>query len=191
VTAVAPNVPERVSRPGIETIGGSGHELFVARDALWLRQLTNFSAIPTVSRQGTRYDMGRMRWLGRIIVTFQAVLLAICLAAPLSPLPDIPAIPDGTDVKVVSSTATTVYATGIVRGRVLSMTTSSGKLPRNEKIQLWVGIPVAGAVNDKDVKSISAVTSSSGADILITEGGARVSLTQVLREVYGIRFEMR
>jgi hypothetical protein len=165
--------------------------LFVVWAALWLRQLTNFSAIPTVSRRGTRYDGSRMRWLGWMIVTFQAVLLAVCLAAPLSPLADIPAIPDGTDVKVVSSTATTVYATGIVRGRVLSMSTSSGKLPRNEKIQLWVGIPIPGSVNDKDLKSISAVTSSTGADILITEGSGRVSLTQVLREVYGIRFEMR
>jgi hypothetical protein len=84
-----------------------------------------------------------------------------------------------------------VYATGVVRSRALVMTTSNGKLPRNERIHLWIGIPVTGAGDDRNVVSITAMTSSAGTDILVGEGKDRVLLSQLLREAYNIRLEMR
>jgi hypothetical protein len=132
-----------------------------------------------------------MRGLGWMFTVIQSVLLALALAGPLAPLPGVPAMPDGTDVKVVNSTAQAVYATGVVRSRALVMTTSNGKLPRNERVHLWIGIPVGGGSDDKNVVSITAMTSSGGTDILVGEGKDRVLLSQLLREAYNIRLEMR
>jgi hypothetical protein len=84
------------------------------------------------------------------------------------------------------------YDAGPMRGLgwLLSVTTSSGKLPRNERVHLWIGVPVAGS-DQKNVVSITALTSSSGSDILVGEGKDRVQLSQLLREAYNIRLEMR
>ena len=86
-----------------------------------------------------------------------------------------------------------VYATGIVKAKGLTMTTPSiaKRLPASERVQLWIGIPSAADSSNRDLKSFAAVTSPTGTDLLIGEGKDRVSLTQVLREAYGIRFEVR
>jgi hypothetical protein len=132
-----------------------------------------------------------MRGLGWFVTITKMVLLAVAVAAPLLPLPSIPSVPDGTDVKVVSAT-TAVYATGVVKNRVLSISTTSGKLPSNEKVQLWIGIPTPGDSSNRDLKSLPAVTSATGTDIIIlVEGRERVSFTQLLKDAYGVRLELR
>jgi hypothetical protein len=131
-----------------------------------------------------------MRGLGWFVTITKMVLLAVAVAAPLLPLPSIPSLPDGTDVKVVSAT-TAVYATGVVKSRVLSISTTGGKLPSNEKVQLWIGIPNLSDPNNRDLKSLAAVTSASGTDIFVGEGRDRVSFTQLLKEAYGVRLELR
>lgn len=133
-----------------------------------------------------------MRHLAWLMMILKGTLLAITLAANLSPLAGIPVIPDGSDVKVVSLDAA-VYATGVVKARVLTMTTPTAakRLPANERVQLWIGIPSATDPSNRELKSISATTTPTGTDLLIGEGKDRVSLMQVLREAYGIRLEMR
>lgn len=122
----------------------------------------------------------------------KGTLLAVALGAGLPPLAGVPAIPDGSDVKIVSLDAA-VYATGVVKGKGLTMTTpnTAKRLPASERVQLWIGIPSAADSGNRDLKSFSAITTATGADLLIGEGKDRVSLTQVLREAYGIRFEVR
>ena len=122
----------------------------------------------------------------------KGTLLAIALGASVPPLAGVPTIPEGSDVKIVSLDAA-VYATGIVRSKLLTMTTPSAakRLPASERVQLWIGIPSAADSSNRDLKSISAMTTATGTDLLIGEGKDRVSLTQVFREAYGIRFEMR
>lgn len=126
------------------------------------------------------------------MMMMKGTLLAIALAAGLSPLVGIPVIPDGSDVKVISLNAA-VYAAGIVKARVLTMTTPTAakRLPASERVQLWIGIPSATDSSNRELKSIPATTTATGTDLLIGEGKERVSLTQVLREAYGIRLEMR
>jgi hypothetical protein len=131
-----------------------------------------------------------MRGLGWFVTITKIVLLAVAVAAPLQPLQNIPIIPDGTDVKIVSAT-TAVYATGVVKNRILSMSTTSGKLPGNEKVQVWIGLPIAGDPTNRDLESLTAVTSASGADVIVGDGKERVSFTQLLREAYGVRLELR
>ena len=133
-----------------------------------------------------------MRHLAWLMAILKGTLLAIALGASLPPLTGVPTIPDGSDVKIVSLDAA-VYATGIVKSKGLTMTTSSAakRLPASERVQLWIGIPSAADSSNRDLKSFSAVTSASGTDLLIGVGKDRVSLTQVLREAYGIRFEVR
>ncbi len=133
-----------------------------------------------------------MRHLIYLMMILKGTLLAITLAATLSPLTGIPVIPEGSDVKVVSLDAA-VYATGIVKARVLTMNTPTAakRLPANERVQLWIGIPSATDPSNRELKSVPAVTTATGTDLLIGEGKDRVSLTQLLREAYGIRLEMR
>ena len=133
-----------------------------------------------------------MRHLAWLMAILKGTLLAIALGAALPPLAGVPTIPDGSDVKIVSLDAA-VYATGIVKAKGLTMTTPSiaKRLPASERVQLWIGIPSAADSSNRDLKSFAAITSPTGTDLLIGEGKDRVSLTQVLREAYGIRFEVR
>ena len=133
-----------------------------------------------------------MRHLAWLMTILKGTLLAIALGASVPPLAGVPTIPEGSDVKIVSLDAA-VYATGIVRSKLLTMTTPSAakRLPASERVQLWIGIPSAADSSNRDLKSISAMTTATGTDLLIGEGKDRVSLTQVFREAYGIRFEMR
>ena len=130
-----------------------------------------------------------MVWLMTIL---KGTLLVIALGAGLPPLAGIPVIPDGSDVKVISLDAA-VYATGIVKARVLTLSTPSAakRLPVSERVQLWIAIPSASDSSNRELKSIPAVTTANGGDLSIGEGKERVSLTQVLREAYGIRLEVR
>ena len=133
-----------------------------------------------------------MRHLAWLMTILQGTLLAIALGAVLPPLAGVPAIPDGSDVKVVSLDAA-VYATGIVKARVLTLTTLSAakRFPAAERVQLWIGIPSATDSSNRELKSVPAVTNATGMDLLIGEGKDRVSLAQVLRDAYGIRLEVR
>jgi hypothetical protein len=133
-----------------------------------------------------------MRHLAWLMTILKGTLLAIALGVGLPPLVGIPTIPDGSDVKVVSLDAA-VYATGVVKARVLTIITPTAakRLPAAERVQLWIGIPSAADLSNRELKSIPAVTSATGTDLLIGEGKDRASLTQVLREAYGIRLEMR
>lgn len=133
-----------------------------------------------------------MRHLAWLMTILKGTLVVIALGASLPPLAGIPIIPDGSDVKVVSLDAA-VYATGMVKARVLTMTTPSAakRLPASMRVQLWIGIPSATDSSNRELKSFPAVTTAAGTDLLIGEGKERVSLTQVLREAYGIRLEVR
>ncbi len=124
-----------------------------------------------------------------MLTILKVVALAVVVAAPLAPLPNVPVIPDGTDVKIVALSEPAVYATGTVKNRVLVMTTVTGKLPANEKVNLWIGIPVPGGTDTRDAKSFAATTSGLGTDLYIGTGKDRVSFTLLLKEVYGIRLE--
>jgi hypothetical protein len=131
---------------------------------------------------------GAKGWFGILL----ALLTSIALGLGSAPLPDLPAVPDGSEVKIVSLSGS-VYASGVVRTRVLTLTTQAGarRLPAGERVQLWIGIPSATDINNRDLTGVAGQVNPAGTDVLIGDGKDRQTLTQILRDAYGIRLELR
>jgi hypothetical protein len=120
-----------------------------------------------------------------------ALLTGIALAFA-TPLPGVTAMPEGSEVKIVGLSGS-VYASGVVRAKALVLNTPSGarRLPPSERVQLWIGVPDALDPNNRDLSSVSGLTTATGMDVWIGEGKDRQTLTMVLRDAYGIRLELR
>jgi hypothetical protein len=117
----------------------------------------------------------------RLVATL--LVLGSALSAPL--LPNVPVLPESTQVQVMSHNAQAQYASGTVRRNVLSLTAKNKSLPSLERVHLWITTPGG------DPESIPGVATLSGQDILIEVGRDKLSLQQVLREAYSIRLEWR
>jgi hypothetical protein len=130
-------------------------------------------------------DYRRMRLVSLLITLFTAYALA---GAALSPLPGLNAIPDGSEVRILRDELQSVLASGTVRNRVLTMTTSSSRLPAGERVRIWISVPIGTA---NDLKSFVGNVNADGSDVLLESGKDRVSFVQVLRDAYSIRLEMK
>jgi hypothetical protein len=117
----------------------------------------------------------------RLLATL--LVLSSALAAPL--LPNVPALPEATQVQVMSHNAQAQYASGTVRKNVLSLVAKNRSLPSLERVHLWITVPGG------DPESVPGVATLNGQDVLIEVGRERVSLQQILRETYNIKLEWR
>jgi hypothetical protein len=119
-----------------------------------------------------------------------AILLIIssALAAALSPLPGVSALPDGTDVVIVSGDAQAKLAKGTVKLRVLTMTALHDKLTPLEMVDLWVGVQ---SKTTSEIKSFSGTVSKDGSDVILEIAGNKVSFTQTLKEAYGVKLDWK
>ena len=113
--------------------------------------------------------------------------LAITLA---SPLPGLPAVPDGSEVRILRDELQSVLASGSVKSRKLELATPGGRLPAFERVRVWVAVPTNGS---SDLQTYPGQVTETGSDVLIDtreRGNDKVSLTQVLREVYGVKLTL-
>lgn len=125
----------------------------------------------------------------RLVSLLIAMFTAFALASPsMSPLPGLNAIPDGSEVRVLRDELQSVLASGTVRNHLLTMTTSSPRLPAGERVRIWIAVPV-GSTND--LKSFVGNVNADGSDVLLESGKDRVSFVQVLRDAYNIKLEMK
>ncbi len=129
-------------------------------------------------------DCPRMRLVSLLITLFTAV----ALAGSLSPLPGLNAIPDGSEVRVLRDELQSVLASGTVRNRVLTMITSSGRLPAGERVRIWISVPMGSS---NDLKSFVGNVNADGSDVTLESGKDKVSFLWVLHDAYNIRLEMK
>ena len=126
-----------------------------------------------------------MRWVWMILV----LVTTLAWAGP-GPLPGLPTIPDGSEVRILRDELQSVLASGTVRNRTLTMWVTGARLPALERVRVWVGVPVpANAASD--LKSFSGMVTTDGTDVNLEIGKERWSFNQVIREVYGIKLEMK
>ncbi len=124
----------------------------------------------------------------RLIATLLIVWMTAFAWAGLGHLPGLPVIPDNSEVRILRNELQSVLASGTVRNRTLTMWVTGVRLPAQERVRIWVGVPSTGA---SDLKSFAGIVSTDGADVLLEVGKERVSFSQVIREVYGIKLEMK
>jgi hypothetical protein len=124
----------------------------------------------------------------RLIATLLIGWMTAFAWAGLGPLPGLPVIPDNSEVRILRNELQSVLASGTVRNRTLTMWVTGARLPAQERVRVWVGVPAAGA---SDLKSFVGIVSADGTDVLLEVGKERVSFAQVIREVYGIKIEMK
>jgi hypothetical protein len=106
--------------------------------------------------------------------TMQNLLIAFLLA--LSPLPGLPQLPMGSEIRVVSPDLLTVYVVWQVDDRRLSLQ-SRLAAPANREVRVL--FQVAGAYRTP----YNGVTTAKG-DVMLLIGGDRVSLNELLTRTY-------
>ena len=118
----------------------------------------------------------------------RSFLLAVALAA--GPLPGLSAVPDGSEVRVLRDELQSVLASGSVRARKLELATPGGRLPAFERVRVWIAVPQDGS---SDLQTYPGQVTETGMDVLIDtreKGSEKVSLTQVLRDSYGVKLTL-
>ena len=113
-------------------------------------------------------------------------LLTVVLSLA-APLPGVPALPDGSEVRVLREELRSIVSSGTVRDGVLVL---SPRPPAGERVQLWLAMPGKGS--GTELKQFPGEVVSSGQDInVFVEPKKPVSFRDVLDKVYGVRLEMR
>jgi hypothetical protein len=115
------------------------------------------------------------------------LIISTALAAALTPLPGVSSLPDGSEVVIWSADATSKLAKGVVKTRVLTLSTLHDKLTPNDKVAIWVNVPS----NTSDVKSFAGTVSKDGLDVNLEINTARISFNQILKEAYGVKLEWK
>lgn len=103
------------------------------------------------------------------------------------PLPGVPALPDGSEVRVLREELRSIVSSGTVRDRVLVLSPAP---PAGERVQLWIAMPS----KDKgtELKQFPGEVARSGQDLAVfVEPKKPVSFRDVLDKAYGVRLEMR
>jgi hypothetical protein len=104
-------------------------------------------------------------------------------------LPDLPSVPDGSEVRILRDELQSVLSSGTVKAKILTMATSGGRLPPFVRVKVWIGVTEKGSA---DLLSFSGSVAESGVDVTLEEdAGTRVSFTQVMREGYGVKVEFK
>jgi hypothetical protein len=104
-------------------------------------------------------------------------------------LPDLPSVPDGSEVRILRDELQSVLSSGTVKAKTLVMTTPGGRLPPFVRVKVWIGVTEKGSA---DLLSFSGSVAESGTDVMLEETpGDRVSFMQVMREAYGIKVEFK
>ncbi len=116
---------------------------------------------------------------------FLLFIFGWALAAPLTPLTGIPVLPDNTVVKMISQDLTSNYATGIIRRNTLILTAENARLPANETVHLWIGVP------NEETRSFKVVVSKDGKDCHLEIKGEKISFATLLREAYNVKLEWK
>lgn len=107
------------------------------------------------------------------------------LAAPVLPLPNVPALPDASRVEVIGQDLKVKHATGVVSRKTLTLVADRARLPASSRVQVWIAAP------GEDVQNIAGVVNATGKDILLEVGKDKVSFEETLREAYGVRLEWK
>jgi hypothetical protein len=116
------------------------------------------------------------------------LIISTALAAALPPLPGVSSLPDGTEVVIVSADAQVKLAKGAVKLRVLTLSALHDKLTPNDKVAIWVGVPLK---NTSNLKSFPGTVSKDGLDVNLEIENIKVSFSQTLKEAYGVRLEWK
>ena len=119
-----------------------------------------------------------------------ALLLVIstALAAALPPLPGVGSLPDGTEVVIFSADAQSKLAKGALKLRVLTLSALHDKLTPNEKVAVWISLPLKST---NDLKSFTGTVSKDGLDVNLEIENTKVSFSQTLKEAYGVKLEWK
>lgn len=120
-------------------------------------------------------------------MSFAAVLLLLASLA-LSPLPGIPAIPEGSEIQVVRDDGQSFVAIGMVTAGVLLLNTQGNGLSPNEPVKVWF-LLANKAKRQTDQKIFSGRVTPDSNDILL-EPNDRYSLRDVLQKVYHIELKL-
>jgi hypothetical protein len=105
-------------------------------------------------------------------------------------LPGLPAVPDGSEVRILRGELQSVLASGSVKAKKLELATPGGRLPAFERVRVWIAVP-QGA--HSDLQTYPGQVTETGMDVLIDtreKGSEKVSLSQVLRDSYGIKLSL-
>jgi hypothetical protein len=103
-------------------------------------------------------------------------------------LPDLPSVPDGSEVRILRDELQSVLSSGTVKTKTLVMVTPGGRLPPFVRVKVWIGVTGKGSA---DLLSFSGSVAESGSDVMLEETGDRVSFAQVMREAYGVKVEFK
>ena len=103
-------------------------------------------------------------------------------------LPDLPSVPDGSEVRILRDELQSVLSSGTVKAKSLMMATPGGRLPPFVRVKVWIGVTEKG---NADLLSFSGSVAESGSDVTLEEGTERISFMQVMREAYGIKMEFK
>ncbi|HEX2862958.1 MAG TPA: hypothetical protein VHN99_00195 [Deinococcales bacterium] len=117
-----------------------------------------------------------------------AVVFLVLASLAVSPLPGIPAIPEGSEVQVVRDDSQSFVAIGVVNNAVLLLNTRGVGLSPNELVKVWF-LLANKATKQTDQKIFAGRVTPDGNDILL-EPNDRVSLREVLQKVYKIELRL-
>ncbi len=115
-------------------------------------------------------------------------VISNALASALPPFPGVGSLPDGTEVVIVSANAQSKLAKGAVKLRVLTLTALRDKLTPNDKVAIWINVPLK---NTSDLKSFPGMVSRDGLDVNLEIDNAKVSFSHTLKEAYGVKLEWK
>ncbi len=116
------------------------------------------------------------------------LIISTALAAALPPLPGVSSLPDGTEVVIFSADAQSKLAKGAVKLRVLTLTALNDKLTPNDKVAVWISVPLK---NTSNLKSFTGTVSKDGLDVNLEIENAKVSFSQTLKEAYNVKLEWK
>lgn len=112
-------------------------------------------------------------------------LLAVLLSVA-APLPGVPALPDGSEVRVLREELRSIVSSGTVRAGVLAL---APRPPAGERVQLWIAMP--GGDGGTELKQFPAEVARDAQDLdVYVEAKKSVSFKLVLEKAYGVRLEL-
>jgi hypothetical protein len=104
-------------------------------------------------------------------------------------LPDLPSVPEGSEVRILRDELQSVLSSGTVKAKTLVMATPGGRLPPFVRVKVWIGVTEKG---NADLLSFSGSVAESGTDVTLeAAAGDQVSFMQVMREAYSIKVEFK
>lgn len=112
-------------------------------------------------------------------------ILWLSLFLVLAPLPGLPKLPNGSELRVVSANLRTIYRVWEVKDGQLVYLAPPLKLPEGRVVRLLVRV-------DRNLRIFDGITSSGRILLSPNPGGTKqVNLRQVITEAYGLKWPGR